>query len=74
MASAISFAIQGFKLVMAAIDAGMAIKDVYDLLAKYDGMSQKMADEKRGPSDEDKAIMDKDSETIRAMRPSLEGE
>lgn len=72
--SAILFAIQAFNLVKSAIGAGMALKDVYEIIEKTNASLQLMEDENRGPTDVEWNDLNKQTEELRAERPDVTSE
>lgn len=74
MGSIVVYAIQAFGLVKEAIAAGMALKDAYDLLAKYQANIQKMKDFGRGVLPEEWDAINKETEDLRAARPDVNKE
>lgn len=72
--SAILFAIQAFDMIKSAVGAGMALKDVYDIIDQTNTSLQTMEDEKRGPTPEEWATLNEKSEELRAQRPAISEE
>lgn len=72
--SAILYAIQAFNMVKAAVGAGMALKDVYDIIERTNASLQVFENEKRDPTDEEWDALNAESEKIRALRPDLTDE
>lgn len=71
----IAYAIQAFNLIKAAIEAGRALKDVYDIIERTNANLQKMEDENRGPTTEEWGVLNAETEELRALRPEItEGE
>lgn len=70
--SIVLFAIQAFNMIKAAVGAGMALKDAYDLLQKYQDKLQLMNDENRGPTDAEWDDLNAESEALRAARPTVD--
>lgn len=69
--NAIAYALSIFNLIKAAVGAGMAVKDAYDLIVKYEANVRKMDEEGRGPTDAEWAEINTESEELRANRPNL---
>lgn len=68
---AIAYAIQAFNLVKAAIEAGKALKDVYDIINRTNDALAKMESENRGPSDSEWDVLNEETERLRALRPDV---
>lgn len=71
MMQAVLFAIQAFNMVKAAVGAGLALKEAYELLEKYQTQLQVMTDENRGPTDDEWDALNTESEALRAQRPDV---
>lgn len=69
--SAILYAIKAFELVKAAVGAGMALKDVYDIIERTNTSLQLMEDQGRGPNEEEWDALNKETEDLRASRPDV---
>lgn len=72
----IAYAIQAFNLVRAAMEAGMALKNVYDIIERTNAALADMDAQNRGPSDAEWDTLNKETEDLRAQRPEIisEGE
>lgn len=68
---AIAYAIQAFNLVRAAIEAGKALKDVYDIIERTNTALADMEATGRGPTDAEWDALNKETEELRANRPDL---
>lgn len=69
--SAILYAIKAFELVKAAVGAGMALKDVYDIIERTNANLLLMENENRGPNNAEWDTLNKESEALRAARPDV---
>lgn len=70
--SAILFALNAFNMVKAAVGAGMAVKEVYDMIDRTNAQLQTFEDEKRAPTDAEWEALNAESERVRALRPAVE--
>lgn len=69
--SAILFAIQAANLIKAAIAAGMAAKDVYDMIDKSNAQLKTFEDENRAPTDAEWDALNAESERLRELRQDV---
>lgn len=70
----IAYAIQAFNLIKAAIEAGKALKDIYDIVERTNANLQKMQDENRGPTAEEWDALNAETENLRTQRPDITNE
>jgi hypothetical protein len=70
--SAILFALNAFNMVKAAVGAGMAVKEVYDMIDRTNTQLQTFEDEQRAPTDAEWEALNAESERVRALRPSVD--
>lgn len=71
MGSIVAYAIQAFNLVKAAMEAGKALKDVYDIIERTNATLAVMETENRGPSDAEWDALNKETNELRAARPDI---
>lgn len=69
--SIIAYAIQTFNLVKAAMEAGLALKDVYDIIERTNAALAAMEAEGRGPNADEWDALNKETEELRAHRPDV---